>query len=164
MGISGGSLKPDMTVFVTGKVAVADVKCYWPKTNATVDVDARNVAKYQPIATSYQNKYGSAKVITIMLPTAGPVPMVTLEALKDCGIKAGKATSILRDMMVKVIKGNHKIVCGKAAANPVDEHAQEPEDNQVEEEFDENQILDALAAEQLADRILDTIFEEEVNL
>jgi hypothetical protein len=74
--------------------------------------------------------------------------------------------SILRDMMVKVIKGNHKIVNGLAAANPADKYVQEPEGNQVEEEenFDENQILDALAIEQHADQILDTLFEEEVDV
>jgi hypothetical protein len=76
-------------------------------------VHAKNVEKYKPIASSYQNKYGSAKVITIMFPTAGTVPMVILEALKECGIKA-----------VKVIKGTYKIANGLAAANAADEYVE----------------------------------------
>ena len=124
-GTSSSTLRPDETVFVkVGSkvlVTVNDVKCYWPSANATVDVDRRNVAKYQSIADGYTRKYHKAsKVLTIMLPTAGPVPKATFDALAGMGFKRGKIAPLIRDMMVKVIKGNCAIAKNSRATPAVD--------------------------------------------
>lgn len=98
-------------------MVVADLKCYWSKQNKTEEVNRRNFDKYKNIANAYKSRYGKTELITIMLPTAGPVPMSALKAIKDLGIKSNQAASVLRNMMVQVIKGNAKI-CGCAAISP----------------------------------------------
>jgi hypothetical protein len=107
-GTIDGTLRPDLTTFFrvaktgrrVGKVQLSDVKCYWPSADAIVRVHEKSVTKYQPIANRYKSKYGKSKVITIKLPTAGPVQMATFKALKDVGFKAKKVATILRNMMV----------------------------------------------------------------
>jgi len=78
-GIHGGSLRPDQTNFLinpdkTITVMVGDVKCFYPSLGSLARTHERNQTKYQFIADSYAQKYGSAEVVTIMIPTVGPCP------------------------------------------------------------------------------------------
>jgi hypothetical protein len=113
-GISDGTLRPDLTIFLQKpsnriQVQVGDLKCYWPREGKTIEVNERNVQKYQAIANGYKRKYHNSEVITIMLPTAGPVPKEAKEAMEAMGYRSSVVCSILKDMMIQVVKENFKI-------------------------------------------------------
>jgi hypothetical protein len=108
-----GALRPDQTTFLRRAnechVVVGDVKCYFPSVGRDLAVHAENEAKYSCIADGYRAAYGSAEVVTLALPTAGPVLHSAVDAIRALGIPSKQSSTVLREMMVEIVKGNYRL-------------------------------------------------------
>jgi hypothetical protein len=71
-------------------------------------IDSKNAELYKGISEDYGRKEGSGTVpvLTIMLPKVGPTPLNAHDQLVLLGLKKGKATISLREMMVQTTKKN----------------------------------------------------------
>jgi hypothetical protein len=145
--ISGSTLRPDQTNILKKRVAVGDVKCFYPFKDAMARVHAKNVLKYQEISTAYATHHGASSVVTIMLPTVGPVPKSTVTSLIEMGVSGCKVSKILSEMMIKVVMGNYNLRPKATTAGPA----------AMPDEFDD--VEQANAQGEFTDAELDQLFE-----
>jgi hypothetical protein len=72
-------------------------------------VDKSNLAnqlKYEQIARNYRNKYGNCSVGTVVVPSVGPIPRLSFNALCAIGFKEKEAVKVLREMSIAVMRKN----------------------------------------------------------
>ena len=118
--VLGSSLRPDLVNFLTlrrkhirhVKVLVGDVKCSFPCPNYRENCHERNVHKYEPIAKAYAaaKPNQSAEVVTIIVPTAGPLPRSLIDSIVKMGLSKKDAHACARDMAIAMVRGNYKVV------------------------------------------------------
>ena len=78
--------------------------------------DKRNLEKYQGLAEAYRAKYGHCELATVIIPSVGAVPALSLDAVRRV-LPPRRAVSTLRDMAVAVARANVKF-CATLPPSP----------------------------------------------
>jgi hypothetical protein len=114
--VAGCTLRPDVILVDDSPArkfaAILDVKCPFPVRPNGDDisfVDKSNLAnqlKYEQIARNYRNKYGNCSVGTVVVPSVGPIPRLSFNALCAIGFKEKEAVKVLREMSIAVTRKN----------------------------------------------------------
>jgi hypothetical protein len=92
---------------INGRLYILDVKVCYPGEHFVQRTHDRNVAKYQAIADEYTAKgYKSPVIHTIIVPSAGCVPLSTHLALLDVGFSVKQSTNLLSRMSAVVCRQN----------------------------------------------------------
>lgn len=70
---------------------------------------ARNTYHYQNLARQYQKKLTTVTIHTIIIPSAGPIPLHTYTSLVEVGFQARKVPNVLREMSRASIMSNYRL-------------------------------------------------------
>ena len=107
----GTTLRPDIIITKGSRIAILDVKCPFPtraRDAVSFDerVDRENRSKYAPIAADYRAHFSSVSLGTLVIPSAGPIPRRSFQALLDAGLPKSDALKTLRKMASALIRSN----------------------------------------------------------
>jgi hypothetical protein len=104
----GGSLRPDVQCYKPGIAVIWDVKVPWPRDNFLELTHKANFEKYEHLSNRVRSNYPDTTLDTIIVPSAGPMPQYTHDALsKVLGKKLASKT--LCNMSGAVARLNYKL-------------------------------------------------------
>jgi hypothetical protein len=102
-----------------GVAIIADMKTPYPATKHLGSTPPstfvhhthqENVSKYDvPIREQFEQLLGSASLHTVIIPSTGPVPRFTHDALQAMGFPTRSIPRLIRDMSTAAIKANYKL-------------------------------------------------------
>jgi hypothetical protein len=111
-GTSQGTLRPDETLILgTGKVFIIDVKTPFPvrKLNGRTFIetsDMKNKTKYEALRLGYSRKYRECHVDTLIIPSAGPIPKLSFNTLRNTGLSKSIVNKTLKRISIATTRAN----------------------------------------------------------
>lgn len=114
--ISRSTLRPDLTLTsmplapgLPSRADLIDMKTPYPRSDYVARTHLSNHLKYRGIASDYRHAEFHTQTFTIIVPSAGPVPMHTWESLKRIGFPERQINTLIRNMSTASIRANYAI-------------------------------------------------------
>jgi hypothetical protein len=112
---SGTTQRPDIVLTRFKRVVILDLKCPYPsrpdhRGPYDVRVDNDNRVKYEHIAAMYRHKGFDVTLRTVIIPSTGPIPEISFNALCSAGLSPSAATKTLKQMSIATTRANFKLV------------------------------------------------------